>query len=122
MKTKSRVKISDIGKNPGEPLANITGKDLMPLPYPCNDFNHPGTGKLTEDQKNRYETSFDGTIAVAIPKPQSKAEEDELVANGEVLRNLKTMYLLNRSTSSIRNASSDSREARATLRYESSGL
>ena len=90
MKTKSRVKISDIGKNPGEPLANITGKDLMPLPYPCNDFNHPGTGKLTEDQQNKYETSFDGTIAVAIPKPQSKAEEDELV--GRFLTGLKKLF------------------------------
>jgi Fe-S oxidoreductase len=78
MRTKTRVRISDIGKNPGEPLANITGKDLMPLPYPCSDFNHPGTGKLTEDQQSRYETGFDGTIAAAIPKPQSKAEEDEL--------------------------------------------
>jgi len=90
MRTKSRVRISDIGKNPGEPLANITGKDLMPLPYPCNDFNHPGTGKLTEDQKNRYETSFDGTIGVAIPKPQSKAEEDELV--GRFLTGLKKLF------------------------------
>jgi Fe-S oxidoreductase len=90
MKTKSRVRISDIGKNPGEPLANITGKDLMPLPYPCNDFNHPGTGKLTEDQRNRFETSFDGTIAVAIPKPQSKAEEDELV--GRFLTGLKKLF------------------------------
>ena len=80
MHTKSRVRISDIGKNPDRPLITVTGDDLMPLPYPCNDMDHPGTGRLTEEQQNRYENSFDGVVAIAIPKPQNKSEEDELVS------------------------------------------
>ena len=86
-----RTKIKDISKNGDKPLAIITGEDLMPLPYPCNDIVLPGTGKLTEDQHNKFESSLDGTIAVAIPKPQSKAEEDELV--GRFLTGLRKLLL-----------------------------
>jgi Fe-S oxidoreductase len=85
-----RTRIKDIGKNGEKPLADVAGKDLMPLPYPCNDLVHPGTGKLTEEQRNKFETSLDGTIAVAIPKPQSKAEEDELV--GRFLTGLRKLF------------------------------
>jgi len=85
-----RTKIKDIGKNGDKPLADVAGVDLMPLPYPCNDLDHPGTGKLTEEQHNKYETSLDGTIAVAIPKPQSKAEEDELV--GRFITGLRKLF------------------------------
>jgi Fe-S oxidoreductase len=85
-----RIKIKDIARDGEKPLAEITGEGLMPLPYPCNDLDHPGTGKLTEDQLNKYETSLDGSIAVAIPKPQSKAEEEELV--GRFITGLRKLF------------------------------
>jgi len=75
---KKNFSLSDISKNPETPLARIESKDLMQLPYPCDKLNHPTT-KLTEEQRTKYESSLDGVIAVAIPKPQSKAEEEELV-------------------------------------------
>ncbi|MBT4510929.1 MAG: (Fe-S)-binding protein [Chloroflexi bacterium] len=87
---KDPIKLNDISKNPGRPLAIVTPGDLMPLPAPCHDMNHPGTGPLTEGQQQRYEHSFDGVVALAIPKPQSKAEEDELVA--KFLSGLKKLF------------------------------
>ncbi|MFA4837368.1 MAG: (Fe-S)-binding protein, partial [Dehalococcoidia bacterium] len=79
MQSKEKFKLSNISKNPGAPLLTVTGEDLMPLPYPCNDMKHPGTGKLREEQSIKYECSLDGVVAIGIPKPQSKAEEEALV-------------------------------------------
>jgi len=76
---RSDFRLSDIGNNPETPLARVESKDLMPLPYPCDDLNHPATGELTEEQRERYESSLDGVIAVALPKPQNEAEEEALV-------------------------------------------
>ena len=72
-------RLSDISKNPSKPLLRVDGSDLMPLPPPCQDLTCPGTGELTELQQDKYESSLDGVVAVAIPKPQNKAEEEALV-------------------------------------------
>jgi len=79
MQSKSAFRLSDIGKNSDRTLATITRDDLMPLPHPCSDMDRPGTGRLTEEQQHQYEHSLDGVVAARIPKPKSKAEEDELV-------------------------------------------
>ncbi|MFC2059612.1 4Fe-4S dicluster domain-containing protein, partial [Chloroflexota bacterium] len=76
---KNRFRLSDISRNPDKLLLKVDGSDLMPLPSPCEDFDCPGTGELTELQREKYETSLDGVVAVAIPKPESKAEEEALV-------------------------------------------
>ncbi|MFC1944745.1 (Fe-S)-binding protein [Chloroflexota bacterium] len=57
----------------------MTSSSLMPLPHPCADLERPATGKLTEQQQAEYESSLDGVVAVAIPKPTSKEEEKALV-------------------------------------------
>ena len=88
--SKGKLRISDIGKNPDTQLATVAGDDLMPLPYPCHDLCHPGTGKLTEDQQSRFEHGLDGTAAMGMPKPQSKAEEEELV--GRFLTGLRKLF------------------------------
>ena len=72
-------RLSDISRKPDKPLLKVNGNDLMPLPYPCEDLDCPGTGELTELQREKYESSLDGVVAVAIPKPESKAEEEALV-------------------------------------------
>ncbi|MFC1944666.1 (Fe-S)-binding protein [Chloroflexota bacterium] len=74
-----RARLSDIGKNPDKALLNMNGDSLMPLPYPCDSLEHPATGALTEQQQAEYESSLDGVVAAAIPKPKSKAEEKALV-------------------------------------------
>jgi len=79
MKQNGRLRLRDVSKNPDKPLVTVTANDLMPLPSSWANTDHPGTGKLTEDQANRYESSLDGVVAVAIPKPQNKAEEEALI-------------------------------------------
>jgi Fe-S oxidoreductase len=74
------MKIEDFGKETDR-LVTIGKDDLMPLPYPYdNPEKDPAMREVTAEQKERYETSLDGIVAVGIPKPQSKAEEEEFVA------------------------------------------
>ncbi len=84
------IRPSDISKNPLDPLAIVTGQDLMPLPYPCDTLNHPGTGPLSDRQKETYECALDGVVAVAIPKPRSPMEEEALVQ--AFLRGLRKLF------------------------------
>jgi len=76
---KRSFRLSDISKNPETQLARVEPKDLMPLPYPCDNMDQKAVKELTEEQRGRYESSLDGIVAVAIPKPQNKAEEEELI-------------------------------------------
>lgn len=76
---KNDFRLNDVSKNPEMPLARIGPEDLMPLPYPCDCLEHPGTGELTEEQEAAYESSLDGVVALVIPKPKNKAEEEALV-------------------------------------------
>ena len=79
MTKKKEIKLNDISKNPDKPLLELNGDGLMPLPPPYEDLKFAGVGELSEAQRERYETSLDGVIAVGVPKPQSKAEEETLV-------------------------------------------
>jgi len=76
---KRNFRLSDISKNPETLLARVEPEDLMLLPYPCDNLNHPATTELTEEQKERYESSLDGVVAIGLPKPKNKAEEEELI-------------------------------------------
>jgi len=75
-----KTRLNDISKNPGKPLLNVTAGDLMQLSHPCDDPSKPAIATLKEEQAERYENSLDGVSAVAIPRPQSKEEEEKLVA------------------------------------------
>jgi Fe-S oxidoreductase len=80
MKTKRRVKIEDISK-PTEQLTEVRKEDLMTLPAPFDTLEStPDFPPLSDAAKEKYECSLDGTIAISIPKPKDKKEEDELVA------------------------------------------
>ena len=73
------MKIDDISKK-SEQLITIKHEDLMPLPYPYDTPGaDPAMRELTQDQKNRYEASLDGILAIGIPKPSSKMEEEDLI-------------------------------------------
>jgi Fe-S oxidoreductase len=76
---KKGFKLSDISRNPDKPLIRVDGSDLMPLPSPYQNMEFVGTGKLSEQQVKNYESSLDGVIGVAIPKPKSREEEEALV-------------------------------------------
>jgi Fe-S oxidoreductase len=73
------IKLDDISKNPGEQLVSISTDDLMSLPPPCEQFRRSAVKELTDEQKKNYECSLDGIVAIALPKPQSIEEEEELV-------------------------------------------
>ena len=73
---KQKVKIEDLSK-PSEQLITLEPSDLMPLPTPYDEAQP--LKELTADQKKKYEASLDGILAVAIPKPASAKEEEELV-------------------------------------------
>jgi len=87
---KKGIKLNDISKNPEKRLLKIEGKDLMPLPSPYDNSNHQEVEDLSESQIEKYESSLDGVSAVAIPKPETKEEEDALVA--KFLSGLKKLF------------------------------
>jgi Fe-S oxidoreductase len=73
-----KIKIEDMARQE-EQLAEIRPEDLLPLPAPYDGKEEPCIGPLSADQKERYECSLDGVVAVAIPKPVTKEEEEQLV-------------------------------------------
>jgi Fe-S oxidoreductase len=74
---KKKVKVEDISKANGK-LTHTDPKDFMPLPPPYDKpENLPPWIPL--NASNGIEDSLDDTIAVAIPKPKTKQEEQELV-------------------------------------------
>ena len=73
------MKIEDISKKTDQ-LIRIEQSDLMPLPYPYdNPEKNPPMKMLTQEQRDRYEASLDGVLAIGIPKPQSAAEEKTFI-------------------------------------------
>ena len=89
MKSK-KLEIKDIGRNP-EQLLKIDAEDLMELPFPDGQAEKdPPVNPLSDTQKETYECSLDGVLAVGLPKPESKEEEDRLVAS--FLRGLKKLF------------------------------
>ena len=76
---KKKVKMSDMSK-PSRQVVELGTEDFMPLPYP---YDQPGSEpefkQLTDKQREEYESSIDGVLNVAIPKPQSKEEEEEII-------------------------------------------
>ncbi|MFC2068954.1 4Fe-4S dicluster domain-containing protein, partial [Chloroflexota bacterium] len=89
--TSKGLRLSDIGRNPNRPLVKVTGSDLMPLPYPCDNLElSGGTGEISIQQWEQYESSLDGVVCIGIPKPKDKTEEKELVA--QFLKGFKKLF------------------------------
>jgi Fe-S oxidoreductase len=74
-----KVKVADVGK-PSEQLGHVDPAECVKLPPPYdNPENIPEWTPLKDSAKETYESSLDDTIAVSIPKPETKEEEQELV-------------------------------------------
>lgn len=87
---KKRIKVEDISK-PSPKLTELRKEDLKPLPPPFeNPESTPDFAPLSEKAQALYESSLDDTIAVSIPKPKNKQEEDELV--GKFLSGLQKLF------------------------------
>jgi Fe-S oxidoreductase len=77
---KKRVKIEDISK-PSERLSELRKEDFKPLPAPFDTpESTPDFAPLSDKAKASYECSLDDTIAISLPKPETKEEEEKLVA------------------------------------------
>jgi Fe-S oxidoreductase len=75
----AKIRLKDIGK-PSDQMIQLNPADFMRLPYPYDKADSdPDFKQLTEDQKKKYEATLDGVLAISIPKPETKGEEDELV-------------------------------------------
>jgi len=53
---------------------------LVPLPYPYQDWEDEPIPALTEEQRSRYEVGPDGVCATLTPVPQSDEEREKKVA------------------------------------------
>ncbi|MBT8381531.1 MAG: (Fe-S)-binding protein, partial [Ignavibacteria bacterium] len=63
-----------------EQITELDPSEFIKLPPPYDDWVDPPMKELTEDQKNRLEHSLDGFSGIAIPKPETEEEKQELVA------------------------------------------
>ena len=69
----------------------IEPHDLVPLPYPYQDWKDQPIPELSEAQLERYEVGPDGISAMRMPIPKTEEERDQLVAGFlEGLRKLLT--------------------------------
>lgn len=79
VRMKERVTLRDFGQEAYQ-LIRLQPEDLSPLPPP---YDHPEDippiEELTEEQRQRYEASLDGVLAIGIPKPKSREEGERLV-------------------------------------------
>ena len=75
---KPLAKPSDLAK-PSECLCHIEPGELTPLPPPYEDFNQAAVPPLNRERVGHLETSLDDTIAVGIPKPANREEEETLI-------------------------------------------
>lgn len=75
---KSLLKPADIAK-PSDRLVHISPGELVPLPPPYEDFNQKTITPLNPERVKHIETTLDDTVAIGIPKPATREEEEELV-------------------------------------------
>jgi Fe-S oxidoreductase len=69
---------SDISK-PSKRLVHIEPGELTPLPPPYEDFNKITIPELKPERIAAVESSLDDTIAIGIPKPKNKEEEEKYI-------------------------------------------
>jgi Fe-S oxidoreductase len=79
MKDDKIKNIKDFSK-PGKQITNLNPDDFLKLPYPYEDWKDKPISELTDAQKDKYENSLDGLSGIAIPKPETEEEKEELVA------------------------------------------
>jgi len=74
------VDLHDMSREDSQPLTHVENSDLMPLPAPLESPEKDREWQpLSEAAREKYECGLDDTCAVNIPKPKTKAEEEELV-------------------------------------------
>jgi hypothetical protein len=75
---KEKIRLTDIGRADRQ-LVTLEATDLMLLPGSLGKETEPLIGLLTENQREKFDTSLDGVVALGMPKPKTKEEEEALV-------------------------------------------
>jgi len=70
--------LKDLSKKEGL-LSDLRPEDMIPLPYPYDTYNEEPIKPLSEQQRETLTCNLDGVVAIGIPKPKTKQEEEELV-------------------------------------------
>ena len=72
------IQLQDIAK-PSDQLGHLEAGELPPLPPPYEDYNQKSIKALARDKMAAIETSLDDTVAIGIPKPLNKEEEEKYI-------------------------------------------
>jgi len=73
------MKIKELSR-PKDLFCEIRREELIGLPYPFDRLEDiPEIGILPEEKRERFEVSLDGVMAVGIPKPKDKEEEERFI-------------------------------------------
>ena len=88
---KAADRIENMAHEDRAPLVHLENEDLMPLPPPLDSAakDHNWTA-LSGQALDKYECTLDDTCAVSVPRPKSKAEEEDLV--GKFLAGLDKLF------------------------------
>ncbi len=85
------IKIKDISNPDIEEMAHLDVENDIQLPPPYDKLEDlPGFKKLNEKQKEIYDTSLDGVVALSFKQPETEEEEMELVE--KFLSGLKKLF------------------------------
>ena len=91
MRSKKKLKLSEMSREDGQRLVHLENNELMLLPAPLNDpAQLPPFQPLSAQAAGRYECILDDTCAVFVPKPKSKEEEQALI--GKFLAGLEKLF------------------------------
>lgn len=72
------IKPSAISK-PSKRLGHIQANELPPLPPPYEDLNNLTLSGLKDEKIANIEASLDDTVAIGIPRPKNKEEEEKYI-------------------------------------------
>ncbi len=73
------LSLADISR-PSKRLVHIEPGELASLPPPYEDFNNATIPEMKPERVAAIEASLDDSIAIGIPKPKSKEEEEKYIA------------------------------------------
>lgn len=74
------IGIKDIANSKINTMAELDPWDFEPLPFPYENLeNLPGYKKLSQSALDKYDSSLDGTLALAFNPPQNEEEEKVLL-------------------------------------------
>ena len=76
---KNKLTLKDMSSASGQ-LVELNPEEFMKLPYPYDTpESQPSLKPLTDEVREKYECGLDGHLALKLPQPKSKEEEEQLV-------------------------------------------